>query len=390
MFNFTTQTVYNEINVHDLAEDGRRVPRNANLILGDQEDKPFVRIGNTRFDASQIESIEIKNPSKESLAEVTFEFDKLVEKFTNDENLKEITARIALYIGLSMNSQDSFYANDYVYKGRPFYVEFPVKKDEGVNVIANRVKKIADKFLLFQFEDKVLDVTATATEAQAGQGGADDTPATGKITFKGVNGYQQIKKAELQWYNPEAKTIDCCSMDGDFEVLVTGVPVVWTIDENGDVDTGEPGAEQKVSEDGTPVDLASDDSEVAIKPGLEAFGDYNWIMHNLRLPTLANTNYWSFTKQMGELPIPGQSYTQFIVTMAAKRDGIAGGVVGQRAVSVTTHVFYALGKTTDAVGTPARDIKDALNSLVTGTSVTAATTADTALVDPFANLPQSE
>lgn len=383
MFNFTTQTIYNEIVKHDLKTEGRRIKKGANLIYGNDNDTPFVRIGNTRFDADQIESIEMKAPSKESLATVTFDFAKLLEKVTGNDGFDEITARIALYIGLSMNSQDSFYANDYVYKGKPFYIEFPVKKNDTGDTIAARVKKIATKFLLFQFEDKVLDVTVgESQQANIGTGTEENpqTPAVAaSVTFTGVNGYQQIKKAELQWYNPDAKTVDCCTMDGDFEVLVTGVPVAYTIS-NGEVAT----ENKKVTETGFD-DLA--DNEVAILPGLEAFGDYNWLIHNLRLPTAANTNFWSFTKQMGELPIPGQEYTQFIVRMATKRDGIAGGVVGQRAVSVTTHVFYALGDASTS-NTPANLIKTALNTLATSASKTLDTTADTALADPFAGVPQ--
>lgn len=383
MFNFTTQTIYNEIVKHNLDTDGRRVTKGANLIIGASEDKPFVRIGNTRFDAEQIESVEMKLPTKESLASVTFDLAPLIEKVSDEDGPAEITGRIALYIGLSMNSQDSFYANDFVYKGKPFYVEFPVKKADTVDVLAKRVKKIADKFLLFQFEEKVLDVTADASaavEADAGNS-IEAADATGSIVFTGVNGYQQIKKAELQWYNPEATTVDCCTMDGDFEVLVTGVPVIYTIDETtGLAKAGD--TAQKLGEAG-PEDLA--ENEVPILPGLEAFGDYNWIIHNLRLPTAANTNFWSFTKQMKELPIPGQEYTQFIIRMAVKRDGIAGGVVGQRAVSVTNHVFYAAGKPTTA-NTPAKEIKDAIDALITGTGVNVSTVADDTLNEPYASV----
>jgi hypothetical protein len=60
------------------------------------------------------------------------------------------TGRIVLYIGLSMNCQDPFYANDFVYKGKPLFIEFPVKYGETADTVAKRVKAIADKYLLFQ------------------------------------------------------------------------------------------------------------------------------------------------------------------------------------------------------------------------------------------------
>jgi hypothetical protein len=138
-------------------------------------------------------------------------------------------------------------------------------------------------------------------------------------------------------------------------------------------------SENKKVVDGEKVDL--EDNEVAVLPGLEAFCDYNWIMHNLRLPTAANTNFWSFTKQQGELPAVGQIYTQFIITMCKDRDGIAGGVVGQRATSVTTHVFYVAGDASTS-GTPAYNF----NTVIGNLGKTIKTTADTALAAPFTNI----
>ena len=376
MFNFTTQTVYNRIESVTVNAKGVRVPKSANLIVNTvNEGSPKLRIGNTRFNKEDILDIQVASPTVESLASVTFDLAPIVAKVTGDNAPNEVTARIAIYVGLSMNSQDSFYANDFVYKGKPLYIEFYAKKGEGVDVVAKRAKAIADKYLLFTTPQRIFDVTINATAADAN----NNTDASGTITFTGVDGYQQIKKAELQWYNPEAKTVDCCTMDGDFEVLVKGVPVIYTIGDDGTAEADDPA--QKLGEDGTPTDLASD--EVAILPGLEAFCDYNWIMHNLRLPTLANTNFWSFTKQQDEMPIPGQQYTQIIVRMCVERDGIAGQVVGQRATSVTTHVFYAKGLKTEN-GSVAKTIVDAFTTLLGGDAATKMKTdADTKLAAPF-------
>jgi hypothetical protein len=46
---------------------------------------------------------------------------------------------------------------------------------------------------------------------------------------------------------------------------------------------------------------------------------------------------------MGEMPIPGQQYTQFIIRICKERDGIMGEIVGARGTSVTTHVLYVAG-----------------------------------------------
>jgi hypothetical protein len=173
--------------------------------------------------------------------------------------------------------------------------------------------------MLFVAQDKILNITENE----------------GKVTFEGVNGYQLIKKIILQKYDPNAKQIDCCNNNGDFVTIMSGVPVIYTTDATtGEVTIGT----QTLDMDGL-RDLA--DNEVAIEPGLEAFGDYNWIIHNLRLPTLANTGFWSPTKT--EMPVPGQQYTQFIVRLIKERDGIMGEIVGARGTSVTTHVLYVAG-----------------------------------------------
>jgi len=367
MFSFTTQTVYNQISTSGAKK---------NLIDNSGASKtPSLRIGNTRFDAATITSIQVKAPSAEQLGAVTFDMADVIPQ------TGETTGRIALYLGLSMGSQDSFYSNALVYKGKPFYVEFPVKATDTADVVAKRVKAIADKFILFQTgeKEKILDVSYTATAAVAADPGnnIDAADAVGTVTFTCVNGYQLIKRAELQTYDPKAYTIDCCADQGDFITLKKGVPVIYKI-VGGEVKTKDSNGKQYyLDEAGVETEVSGD--LIAILPGLEAFGDYNWIIHNLRLPTAANTGFWSPAKDAGELPIVGQEYTQFIITMCVERDGIAGTVVGDRATSVTTHVLYVAGKHTQA-GTPAKLVYDKLNALK-GSAI--ATTADTKLANPF-------
>ena len=359
MFNFTTQTVYNQISTTGAKK---------NLIDHSSDSKtPSLRIGNTRFDAKDITSIQVKAPSAEQLASITFDMADVIPQEG------ETTARIVLYLGLTMGSNDSFYSNALVYKGKPFYVEFPVKSTDAVDAVAKKVKAIADKFILFQTgeKDKILDVTYTATPASG------NDAAVGTVTFACVNGYQIIKKAALQTYDPKAYTIDCCADQGDFVNVKVGVPVIYKV-VNGEIKTKDANNKQYfLDEAGTETELGAD--QIAILPGLEAFGDYNWIIHNLRLPTAANTGFWSPAKQADELPIVGQVYTQFIVTLCVERDGIAGQVVGNRATSVTTHVLYVAGKHTEN-GSAAKAVYDAFNALK---SSAIATTADTKLVNPY-------
>jgi len=65
--------------------------------------------------------------------------------------------------------------------------------------------------------------------------------------------------------------------------------------------------------------------------------------------------------------------------MCKDRDGIAGGIVGQRATSVTTHVLYVAGSHTHS-GDPAYTVYTKLYALK---SAAVATTADTKLANPF-------
>lgn len=331
MFNFTTQTVFNSIVPATEAEvRAKTATKGYNLIVGGDGSNPTLRIGNTRFNASNIIDIQMKKHTPEHLAKVAFDMAKIAGTAGD--------YRIALYLGLSMNSQDSFYANDYTYKGKPLYVEFAVAAADTAAAIATKIVKISNKYMLFVAQDKILDVTATE----------------GKVTFAGVNGYQVIKKAALQKFDTDAQ---------DYVDVITGAPVTYT------ATNGVVAVTSKVLDFDGLRDLAA--TEVAIEPGLEAFGDYNWIIHNLRLPTLANTYYWAVTKS--EMPVVGGEYTQFIIRIKAERDGIAGSIVGERATSVTTHVLYVLDS-----GTNVSKVQTELAKLGT-----IKTDADTALAKPY-------
>jgi hypothetical protein len=167
---------------------------------------------------------------------------------------------------------------------------------------------------------------------------------------------------------------------GEFVDVIVGVPVVYTTDANGAVSIGDtPKAFDGVNEQGVTLTHELTNDEAAITPGIEAFGDYNWIIHNLRLPTAANTNFWAPTKY--EMPVVGQVYTQFIIRLITNRDGIGGEVVGQRATSVTTHVLYVAGKISDT-SSAAYVVSEALKNLDVDDQ-DLKTDADTQLQDPY-------
>ena len=327
MFEFTTQSVYNKLVIAQNVAKGTRVPKNVNVIVTTDPLKPEVRVGNTRFNKANVESISVKNPTSEVLAKVTFDMSKVAIAQNSEE--ESTTGRIALYLGLSMNSQDSFYANDLVYKGKPLYIEFAINKGDTAATLAARVQKVANKFLLFQTDETILNVTADG----------------GNVTIEAVNGYQIIKKAVLQKFNDKLSTLDCCNYQGGYQDIIVGIPTIYTTSTTSATVTTVTGGQKYLSEEGEEVSYDAN-KNVPIYPGLEAFGDYWWIIHNLRLPTLANTHFFSPTQS--ELPAVGQVYTQFTIKMNVDNVGIAGEAVGQRHTSNTTHVFYVAGNSDDS------------------------------------------
>jgi hypothetical protein len=297
MFNFTTQTILNK-----LSKKTSENPK-GNLIVDQQapNNSPKARIGNLRFNSPKVVSIEKKKPTPEVLATATF--DLTAPSATDwglDENITKASARFAFYIGLTQTSVDSFYANDLVYKGKPIYIEFPVTLSSGKVTSFGDEDKAA-------FEKSAKFVLNTDAEQEILKYAVDGTT----ITFTAVNGYQIIRQANLEVFDPALTAIDCCSVEGGFKKVAAGT----------------------------------------ITEGAEAFGDYAWIMHNLRLPTCANTSYWGITKAMDELPVVNGTYYQYTIVVEEERPNIGGMVVGEVCTSRTTHVLYVAKPFASAVQT---------------------------------------
>lgn len=79
----------------------------------------------------------------------------------------------------------------------------------------------------------------------------------------------------------------------------------------------------------------------SLTAGTEGFGTVKQITKNLRLPTLANTNWLAIGQD--ERPVPGGQYTAYVLKLKTV-DVEQGGVstIGQELTSVTTHKFYVL------------------------------------------------
>lgn len=362
MFNFTTQTIYNKVVVATDAQVKAKAIKGYNIITGTDSNKPELRIGNTRFNKEDVLDIHKASFQPENLAKTEIDIAKLISLVTTGEkDTQEGNYRIVFYIGLSMNSQDAAYSNAFVYKGKPLFIEFPIKTGDTAADVAKRIVKIANKYILFTAGEKILNVVAS----------------TDKVVFTAINGYQQFKTVLVQKYDPNAgNSYDCCSSTGDFVTYMTGVPVAYTV-----VD-GAVATKNEVLEDGELREL--ENTEFAILPGLEAFLDYNWIIHNLRLPTLANTYFWSPAKQMDEMPIVGGQYNQYIIRLCKERDGIAGHVVGHRATSVTTHVFYVLDDGVQGANGSIGKFEAELKKVLPEGETDFKTDADEAYAEPYA------
>ena len=187
--------------------------------------------------------------------------------------------RLELFIRLNDNAQ-SDYSNSLVFKEKPIY---------------------------FEFKASATTFDSTATAALAASFNADQTrygypvlvaSASGSIlTIEGITEFQTIADAYIaKWES--ATTLD--SYKGDFTRMTTPAG--------------------------------------AITKGKVAFGSYEWILRNLRLPTMENRRFTSPNEL--EMPVPGVNYNQYTIYYRKDRGILGGAAVGQVTTSETCHVFY--------------------------------------------------
>lgn len=188
--------------------------------------------------------------------------------------------RLKLYIRLS-GSQNSYYSNDFVFKGKPFVYEFRITSNStSVTDVAKEIKRVIDKIQAF-YGDKYI-----RTEVK------DD-----KLIIHGVNEYQLFTEAKIQKLNTAANN-----------------PLTNEVYE--------------------------DIIEGKITKSIEGFGTYTHILKDLRLPTIEARRFEAVNQE--ELPIPGMKYNQYTIYYTVDRGLFGGAAVGQQVTSKTTHVFYVL------------------------------------------------
>ena len=188
--------------------------------------------------------------------------------------------RLKLYIRLS-GSQNSYYSNDFVFKGKPFVYEFKIASNSTTATdVAKEIKRVIDKIQAF-YGDKYIKTEVAGV----------------KLTIHGVDEYQLFTEAKIQKLNTAANN-----------------PLTNEVFE--DVTKG------------------------TITKSVEGFGTYTHILKDLRLPTIEARKFEAVNQE--ELPVPGAKYNQYIIEYKVDRGLFGGAAVGQQVTSKTTHVFYVL------------------------------------------------
>lgn len=198
--------------------------------------------------------------------------------------------RVALYIRLS-GSQNSYYSNDLVFKGRPLMYEFAVKDASATAAdIAKEAARVIEKIQTI-YGDHWIKASANGN----------------KLVIEGMDEYQLFTKAEIQKFDP---TLNTALVGGEFVTIATALP------------TDDP------DYDGVNIIVKSK----------EGFGTYWMILKDLRLPTLEARRFAALNEE--ELPVAGAKYNQYTIYYCKERGIMGGDAVGEVTKSMTTHVFY--------------------------------------------------
>lgn len=206
--------------------------------------------------------------------------------------------RISIYIRLDQSSQSSYYSNDMVFKGKPLSLEFNWNKDTAAEV-AEEVERLFKKYQIAVYEKPLVKIEA--------KGAILEITATDQ--------YQRFYTVALEKFNPKA-----------YHGMGDYTPVCKAV--------------EKTIGDGKGQYITNPewDTKNTIYQGIEGFGTYEWLLHNLRLPTTARTRV--FAMNSDETPIPGAHYDEFVIHYCVNRGILGDNAVGDLVKSMTTHVFY--------------------------------------------------
>lgn len=278
MFQFTTTTIVNSLQDYNFpANDLITEIKEGNTVKGIHIKRDF------NFLADNVEAIYKRAASDPVMAQATIDLTEV------DAPSADTTFRIAIYIRLS-GCQNSYYANDFVFKGKPFYIEFLWKNGETAANVAKKVVKIAKKYQQMVYEYQLLAITEDS----------------GVLTIEGTDEYQTLTKIDLEKFDENKGAWQEGGHVGAFESIAS-------IEEGNDIVTLVQQAEQ-------------------------GFGTYRNMIKDYRLPTAANTRWNKIVQD--ETPIVGAKYNQYTIVYCVNRGIMGGDAVGEVVKSKTTHVFF--------------------------------------------------
>lgn len=284
MFQFTTTTIIN--NVNDTLKNGKKLVDEITSDGGYDNNTKVIRLGkNLTFLKDDDHKVcawhNAGYPLKcDSIEKIDTALGK-VDAYITANNLDDkATRRLALYVRSNGNA-DPLFANDFVFKGAPFYVEF--------NGTLENLAKNFGKYQSMTIGEKLFEIDKD------------------KKTITCANEYMRIHMAQIHVMADD-------ELDGHWNIAFD-----FAADEN----------------DKMPGDEGYKNSDYIIT-GYEGFGTYDALMKDYRLPTGANLRW----KGVAELPKQNVIYDQFIVHYTVNRGIMGLGAVGMKATSETTHVFW--------------------------------------------------
>lgn len=288
MFKYSSTHLLNDVNDENLwlnEADG-----------AGQADKSLVVDHDDKFYASAIKAVRKSEPVEAACEEIKFD----MPEFSADK----VNARLYLYVR-THDQANPLYANDWIYKGKPFQIEF-----KGSTTPADAAKSLADnsaKWINFVFGKKVLEISN------------DGATVSIKVANKDCDLY--FYKVEVQEFVPASSANDYAYAfyaDGGFDTIAG-----WSLN---------PEANENY-EEALEVEY--------VTKGNGGFGTGMYLLKNLRLPTNANMLFMSVNSVAGEMPDLTAMYTQYIITQCTDRPEVQGtSVIGQYNRSVTNHILW--------------------------------------------------
>ena len=237
-----------------------------------------------------IEKIYRKEAEEETLCELTINFAPVLSYFGDsaDWTTPVQSCELNFYITLE-GSEEHLYANDWYKKGKPFAIGFDIKKNDTAATVVERIVKNASKYNVMMYVKKIFEFIDNGD---------------GTLTIKGTHEHQRIQESFVTTYvDPFIYVERICQ-------YVDGKP--------GETD---------------------DDVYTLENRGTNGFGTYYQIVKDLRLPTAQNTKFYRIRED--ETPVIGAKYNQYIITYAApSMANPSFTTIGERNISVTTHVFW--------------------------------------------------